>query len=164
MDAHVKADVIQILGGMDKNEKFNSMHFFTGEQTFHRYYLCLLISTPAADTGIDQEQTQHVSCQGFPRNPIFFSFQGCSRNARQPGMTGEYCIFTDWLLFVKLLLSILLPLNTPTNDPPEYEGVNIIIKSKSHPTPRLKRKTHNLCFRRLQPKKRKHRNRLQQID
>ena len=45
-------------------------------------------------------------------------------------MTGAFNIFTDWKTFIKLLLSIMIPLEKQTNEPSEYDGLNSVILSK----------------------------------
>ena len=46
---------------------------------------------------------------GLPRD-LLPMLQEIGHNARHPGMTGANHIYTDWKRFVKLLLSILIPL------------------------------------------------------
>ena len=68
----------------------------------------VLAATAAANTGIDQINLAMVIRVGLARC-IITLLQEMGRNARRPGMTGVFLVFTDWRMFVKLLLSILLP-------------------------------------------------------
>ena len=68
--------------------------------------------------------------KGIPHDlPTLFQEQG--QNTRKLSMLSQYLMFTDWLMFVKLLVSILLPIKIETGEPPEYEGINPIIQSKT---------------------------------
>ena len=88
------------------------------------------IAMATANTGIDKELIKIIVIRkGIPYD-LTTSFQEWEQNARKLSMIGQYLIFTDWLIFVKLLLSILLPLKIETNEPLEYEGINSVIQSE----------------------------------
>lgn len=68
---------------------------------------------------------------GIPRC-IITLLQERGRNARLIGQTGMFVIFTDWRLFTKLLVSVLLP--PPANKSVEHSDVdyvNTMIESQS---------------------------------
>ena len=91
----------------------------------------ICITTAAASTGIDKATLEMVIRMGIPRD-IVTSFQERGRNARQPGMTGVYAITTDLLMYVKLLLSIIMPLSAP-DETTEYRQVNSTISTFTSP-------------------------------
>ena len=129
----MSVDVLQITGDLDKHEKFALIHLFTLTITLEEFHPRALFGTGATNTGINQQFLEWVSRSGFPRC-ILTAIQEMGRNARGPGMTGVYAVFTDWKLFVKLLLAILLPRDTNTADTAEYDGLNSVISSKSPDT------------------------------
>ena len=129
-EAHVPGDVIIINGHMDKHEKFSFVRLLTRDITLEDYLARICVATAAANTGIDQKWMEWIDRIGLPRD-VLTMLQEMGRNARQPGMTGAYHIYTDWKRFVKLLLSILIPLKKEGEEPPEYEGLNSVIPSKT---------------------------------
>ena len=64
------------------------------------------------------------ACRCGNHSYLLTSFQERGCNVRQPGMTGAYSITTNWTWFVKLLLSILIPLRSNSNKPKEHQWVN----------------------------------------
>ena len=127
--------VLQIHGEQDKNEKFGYMKLYTGHLSMVDFYPRALVATGAANTGFDNLTLQLVNRFGFPRCiPTLLQERG--RNARVPGMTGEYNIFTNWVMFVKLALSMLLPAKKDKEVPTECSGVNSAIPTTPQPAPR----------------------------
>ena len=114
------------------------MQLFAGSLSMDDFIAHILVTMATANTGIDKDSIKMVVQKGIPRDLIRL-FQEQGQNARKLGMLGRYLIFTDWLMFVKLLLSILLPLEIETNEPPEYGGINSVGQSK---TP-VKHNCHN---------------------
>ena len=87
----------------------------------------ILCAMGAANTGIEQQRVVIVLHVGLPRClTTYLQEHGRNRNA------GIYRVFTDWRLFVKLLLTILLPPKTPKSDEPDdYEFVNSMITART---------------------------------
>ena len=106
--AKAGVDVIQLTGEMDKHEKFAFIRLFTSSLFMRNYNPRVLVATAAANTGIDQEKVDYVIRVGLPRC-IITLLQERGRNARVAGMRGFFGVFTDWSLFVRLVLSILMP-------------------------------------------------------
>ena len=90
----------------------------------------VLVATAAANTGIDQRELNHVLRVGFPRC-LTTLIQERGRNARVEGMLGLYTIHSDWTMFVKILLSVLTPGTSQSNEPEDHEFVNSMIESRS---------------------------------
>ena len=94
-EAHVPGDVIIINGHMDKHEKFSFFRLLTRDITLEDYLARICVATAAANTGIDQKWMEWIDRIGLPRDVLtMLQEMGC--NARQPGMTGAYHIYTDW--------------------------------------------------------------------
>ena len=74
---------------------------------------------------------------GIPRD-VVTSFQERGRNARKDGMTGVYLITTDWVGYVKLLMTIVLPPGSEKATP-EYKEVNSAITSPNRSTSKWQR-------------------------
>ena len=123
--AKLDIDIITIHGDMEKHDKFGFIKLFTGALFLPDFKPNICISTAAASTGIDKATINMVIRMGTPRD-VVTSFQERGRNARQPGMTGVYSITTDWIMYVKLLMTIILPPATE-KDTPEYKEVNSAI-------------------------------------
>ena len=119
-EATINAFVLQITGEMDKNEKFAFIRLFTSAIEMHGMLPRVLAATAAANTGIDQPLLGMVFRIGLPRC-IVTLLQEMGRNARLDGMTGIFLVATDWKMFVKLLLSVLLPRDYRDVEPPEYD-------------------------------------------
>ena len=125
--AKLDIDIITIHGKMEKNDKFAFIKLFTGALCLDKFKPNICITTTAASTGIDKATLDMVLRMGIPRD-VVTSFQERGRNARQPGMTGVYAITTDWVMYVKLLLSIVMPLSLP-DETSEYRQVNSAIST-----------------------------------
>ena len=138
--AKVKAFVLQITGEMDKHEKFAFIRLFTSSAKMDGMYPRVLAATSAANTGIDQALLGMVLRIGLARCVVTL-LQEMGRNARQPGMKGIFLVFSDWKMFVTLLLSILLPRSEGGSEPAEYTGLNSVILSKS---PLAKRRSFSM--------------------
>ena len=123
--AKLDINIITIHGKMEKHDKFGFIKLFTGALLLDDYKPNICITTAAASTGIDKATLDMVIRMGIPRD-VVTSFQERGRNARQPGMTGVYSITTDWRMYVKLLLSIIMPLSDQ-DDTAEYRSVNSAI-------------------------------------
>ena len=82
----------------------------------------VLVSTAAANAGIDQSMTQQVNRIGFTR-AILTTLQELGQNCCQPGMTGAYYIHADRKRFIKLLLSIVLPQKNEVHDQKLLNGI-----------------------------------------
>ena len=124
-------DVLQINGDMDKDEKFAYIRLFTGDLKMKDYFCRILLATAAANTGIDQEFLDFVIRVGLPRC-LTTLLQERGRNARRMGMVGRYIVFSSWILFLKLLLTILIPRNNNNDaEPTEAVSVNTFITSRS---------------------------------
>ena len=68
---------------------------------------------------------------GFARL-LAVALQEVGHNAYKTGMLGNFIVFSNWTMFVKLLLSILLPReNSSSAELMEYTGMNSMIMSKS---------------------------------
>ena len=115
---------------MDKNEKFGYVKLYTGHLSMPDYDPRALIGTAAVNTGMDNICLERVDRFGFPRCPSTL-LQERGRNARMAGMSGAFTIYTNWIMFVKLVLSILATLNKEKYEPSECDGVNLVIPSKS---------------------------------
>ena len=126
----VPVDVLQINGDMDKLEKFAFIKLFTNATRMRNFWPRALAATAAANTGINQTRVEEVSRVGLPRD-LQTACQEKGRNARKEGMSGAYRMFSDWRMFIKLLLSIVIPLTSVSKEIPEYEGLNSLIVSKS---------------------------------
>ena len=100
---------------MDKNKKFAFIWLFTTavkmEKTFDQR---VLVATTAAHIGTKQPLFNHVLRVGLP---------WCRRSE----MAGMFLVYTDWKLFVQLLLSILIPPKKEADTTPEHNLVNSII-------------------------------------
>jgi hypothetical protein len=94
------------------------------------YFCRILLATAAANTGIDQELLDFVIRVGLPRC-LTTLLQERGRNARRLGMFGRYIVFTNWALFIKLLITILIPRTNNDAEPTEAVSVNTFITSKS---------------------------------
>ena len=122
--------MIQINEEMDKDEKFGSIKLFTGFLQMVGYDPSVFVATSAANTGIDNCQLQLINRFGFPHY-LTTLFQERGHNAQGPWMTGMYVIFTNWIMFLKLALTMFLPSTQQTNEPSKYEGMNTVIPSLS---------------------------------
>ena len=94
---------------MEKEEKFAFIRLFTSDLSLLDFNPRVLAATAAANTGIDQEQLDFVVRVGLPRC-IITALQERGRNARVAGMIGCFAVFTSWTLFVKLILTTLVPI------------------------------------------------------
>jgi len=94
-EAKLKAFILQITGEMDKNEKFAFIRLFTSAAKIKGMFPRVLAATAAANTGIDQVLLAMVLRIGFARC-IITLLQEMGRNARKPGMTGVFLVFSDW--------------------------------------------------------------------
>ena len=104
--ASLSVDVVQIHGDMDKNEKFAFTRLFTGAWRALNYVPRALMATSAANTGIDQELLTFAAHAGLFRCNIT-AMQERGRVSRKEGMPGFFWVFTNWKMFVKLLLTTL---------------------------------------------------------
>ena len=57
--------------------------------------------------------------------------QECGRNASQDGQEGTYEVLLNWVSFIKLLLTIMRPRQTKSNEPSDHDGINSLILSKT---------------------------------
>jgi superfamily II DNA/RNA helicase len=127
----LRVGVVQINGDMDKHEKFAFIRLFCTDITIAGYNPRTLVATTAANTGIDQARLLWVLRVGIPRC-IVTLLQERDRNARLLGQLGMIVVFIDWHLFVKLLISILLPPAKPTShEHDDVDYVNTMIESQS---------------------------------
>ena len=128
VQAKLDVDVLQINGDMDKHEKFAFIRLFTSSIKLKTFHPNVLIATPAANTGFDQTLVCWVLSVGLPRcMTSLLQERGRNRNA------GKYVVMTNWVMFVKLLLSILIP-PSARNDSGELRDVqyiNTMLKTKS---------------------------------
>ena len=115
-EAHVPGDVIIINGHMDKHEKFSFVRLLTRDITLEDYLARICVATATANTGIDQKWMEWIDRIGLPWD-VLTMLQEMGHNVRQQGMTGAYHIYTDWKRFIKLLLSILIPLQKEGEEP-----------------------------------------------
>ena len=74
----------------------------------------------ATNIGIDKATIEMVIRMGLPRDVVTL-FQEKDRNTRQLGMTGVYAITTNWIMFVELMLSIIMPSSAPTETPAHWQ-------------------------------------------
>ena len=123
IDAKLDIDIVVINEDQQKGDKFGFTCLFTGVFWMPGYNPRVDITTAAGNTGIDKKTIEMVFRMGIPWD-VLTSFQECGRNARQPGTTGAYSITTNWMWFVKLLLSVLIPLRSNSNEPTEYQWVS----------------------------------------
>ena len=130
--SHLPFDHLVVHGNQDKHEKFGYISLFNGSLSMPDFTAQILISTAAANTGIDKDTIEIVLRKGMPRDLITL-FQERGRNARQAGMLGAYYIYTSWSWFITLLLSMLLPLNNTTNDstPADINSANVTFYSRA---------------------------------
>ena len=134
-------------GHQDKHEKFGYISLFNGSLSMPNFLAQILISTAAANTGIDKDTIEMVLRQGVPRDVITL-FQERGRNARQPGMSGAYYIYTNWSWFVSLLLSLLAPLQSDTdNNPTEDANSANVTFSPTATARRTARQSHTTTQR-----------------
>mmetsp|Transcript_13120 Transcript_13120/g.28340 ORF Transcript_13120/g.28340 Transcript_13120/m.28340 type:complete len:306 (-) Transcript_13120:172-1089(-) len=127
-DKLIDVHVIQIHGDQDKHETFAFTQLFTSSVKMQNYNPFMLFTTAAASTGIDQTLVEWVMTVGLPRC-LTTLLQECGRNRSE----GLYLIVTDWKLFIKLLLTILVPLpkQSQTEELPDYEYMNTMIATKT---------------------------------
>ena len=123
-------DVLQITGDMEKEEKFAFIRLFTCDLSLLDFNPRVLTAIAAANTGIDQEQLDFVVRVGMPWC-ITTSLQERGRNARKSGMIECVAVFTSWILFVKFLLTILVPIVEEDEEASEFLGTNSMITSCS---------------------------------
>ena len=118
---------------MDKHEKFAFIRLYTSAVKMANLDPRLLVATAAANTGIDQVHLVHVLRVGLPRC-ITTMLQERGRNARWIGMHGLFAVFTNWAMFVKLLLSILLPPEVESEEVADHDYINSVITARSPDT------------------------------
>ena len=106
-DELLRVGVLQINGDMDKHEKIAFVRLFTTCIRMGGYRPRVLVATAAANTGIDQPKLVWVLRVGFPRC-LSTLLQERGRNARLASLAGMFAVFTNWKMFVKLLLCVLL--------------------------------------------------------
>ena len=104
--ASLSVDIVQIHGDIDKNEKFAFTQLFTGAWRALNYVPRALVATAAANTGLDQELLTFAAHAGLFRC-IITAMQERGRVSRKEGMMGFFSVFTNWKMFVKLLLTKL---------------------------------------------------------
>ena len=132
--AKLDIDIITIHGRMEKHDKFAFIKLFTGALYLPDFKPNICISTAAANTGIDKAAMEMVIRMGIPRD-VVTSFQERGRNAREEGMTGVYSITTDWVMYIKLVMTIILP--PPSEEAtPEYKEINSAITSPNRSSKR----------------------------
>ena len=107
-------DGLSIHGDMAKEEKFAFINLFTGAKRYSNLKPRILFATSAANTGIDQLETNLVAHVGLFRCLITM-LQERGRNARRLGMIGAFIVFGNWRLFIKLLLTGLCYLHLISN-------------------------------------------------
>ena len=103
---------IQITGALNKHEKFHRIRFFCGadgefvpDASFRT-----LISTNAANVGIDNDHIDLIVRLGLPRDLMTY-FQERGRGARQPGSVAECIIYSSMSSFVSIMTqTINIPL------------------------------------------------------
>ena len=132
---NIDAHVLAINGQMDKHKKFAFIRLFTGDIAMEGLNCRVVVGTSCVNTGIDQHNVRLVQRAGIPRC-IITSIQEGGRNARKDGMSGNFIIYAEWMSFIRLLLSILVPFKKKSNKC-ESDGVNSVIQAK---TPDGKRK------------------------
>ena len=132
--AKLDIDIITIHGRMEKHDKFAFIKLFTGALYLPDFHPRICISTAAANTGIDKAAMEMVVRMGIPRD-VVTSFQERGRNAREEGMTGVYSITTDWVMYVKLVMTIILP-PASEESTPEYKEINSAITSPNRSSKR----------------------------
>ena len=125
-DKLLDVDVVQVNGDQDKHEKFAFTRLFTDSIKMKDYHLCVLVATAAANTGIDQVLVKWVLSVGLPRC-LTTLMQERGRNRSQ----GLYLVLTDWKLFIKLLLSIVVPHELDAEETPVHAFANSMIMSRS---------------------------------
>ena len=138
--AGMTIDVLQITGDMEKEEKFAFIRLFTSDLSLLDFNPRVLAATAAANTGIDQEQLDFVVRVGLPRC-IITALQERGRNARVAGMIGCFAVFTSWTLFVKLILTTLVPIVGVDAEANEFLGTNSMITSRSPEKRKLRQRT-----------------------
>jgi len=117
---------------MDKNEKSAFIWLFTSDLWMRRFDPRVLVSTTAANHGIDQDWLLWVLRFGAPRC-IINLLQERGRNACLSGQVGMFVVFVNWQLFSKLLLSILVPpANKVSDEPNDISYVNSMIEYMSN--------------------------------
>ena len=115
-------DVININGGLEKEDKFGLVRLFTGSLISPGAHPQVLVATGAANTGIDQILTKLVLRVGLPRNLVtFLQERGRIRDE------GTILVLTNWRLFIKLLLTVLLDHESKTVNSSSFE--NSMIRS-----------------------------------
>ena len=129
----LSVDVLQINGNMDKHEKIAFIRLYTSTVKMSNLDPGVLVATAAANTGIDQIQLVHVLRIGLPRC-ITTMLQERGRNARRIEMQGLFAVFTNRPMFVKLLLSILLPPEVESEEVADHEYINSVITTRSPDT------------------------------
>ena len=125
---------------MEKEEKFAFIRLFTSDLSLLDFNPRVLAATAAANTGIDQEQLDFVVRVGLPRC-IITALQERGRNARVAGMIGCFAVFTSWTLFVKLILTTLVPIVGADEEANEFLGTNSMITSRSPEKRKLRQRT-----------------------
>ena len=128
--AGMKIGVLQINGAMDKHEKFSFIRLFTSAIRMSNFNPRVLVFTAAANTGIDNKRVDYVLRVGLPRCLITL-LQERGRNARVAGMKGLFAVFTDWKLFMRLLMSIIAPNSSKPDEVQDHNFANSMISSKS---------------------------------
>ena len=98
---HLSFHQFVVRGHQDKHNNIGRISLFNGTLSLPDFLSQILISTAAANTGIDKDTIKMVLRKGVPRDVITL-FQERGRNAHQPGMLEAYYIHTDWLWFVTL--------------------------------------------------------------
>ena len=125
-DKLLDVDVVQVNGDQDKHEKFAFTRLFTDAIKMKDYHPRVLVATAAANTGIDQVLVKWVLSVGLPRC-LTTLMQERGRNRSQ----GLYLVLTDWKLFIKLLLLIVVPYKLDTTETPVHAFANSMIMSRS---------------------------------
>ena len=129
-DAKMDVDVLEVHGDMDKHEKFAFTRLFTTSIRMKHLHPRILVATAAANTGIEQALLTYVLRVGIPRCIVTF-LQERGRNSRTPGLRGLFAIYSNWSLFVKLLLTVLLPRDSGSDEIPEHDFVNSTVTARS---------------------------------
>jgi len=77
----------------------------------------------ATNTAINQEKLDWVLWIGMTRY-IITALQDSGENVRKAGMSVCYFVFTNWDLFVKLLISMMLPFVVGDKEAFTFLGAN----------------------------------------
>mmetsp|Transcript_13705 Transcript_13705/g.23331 ORF Transcript_13705/g.23331 Transcript_13705/m.23331 type:complete len:196 (+) Transcript_13705:212-799(+) len=125
-DEEINVGVLQISREMDKNEKNAFTRLFTSAVRMRNFRPRVLVATSAANTGIDQVLVKWVLTVGLPRC-LTTLLQEHDHNR----FAGIYLIMTDWKMFVRLLLSILLPNSNLSDGVEEHKYCNSMIMART---------------------------------